>query len=152
MSRLSLPWLRLGGSLICFSRQHKNLYEFLLESHYHKILILLSCSIALLTRQSNPLSLCSQNSVEGTLVALVAPDQGSYPVQTIWNCGVTAKQHSNLNFSLQHPRNAIQKCYIACYTGKDTSYTAGVIYHFHVLYKFLLLRRCLDLSCQKQWG
>ena len=30
----------------------KILYEFLLQSHYHKILHLLSCSIALLTRQS----------------------------------------------------------------------------------------------------
>ena len=33
------------------TRLHRIIYAFLLESHYHKILLVLSCSIVLLTRQ-----------------------------------------------------------------------------------------------------
>ena len=51
LARLSRPWLR--KNLIFFStRLHKILYEFSLELDSHKSLLVLWCSIALLTRQS----------------------------------------------------------------------------------------------------
>ena len=56
---------------------HRVLYEFWLESHYFKILLVLSCSVALLTRQAKYTVTVRSKLSAGTLVEQVVPDQDS---------------------------------------------------------------------------